>query len=103
MLRYLQGTKGYALRLGNRDSPWGGVPLQGWVDSTHAERDDSMSTTGYLFQVYGSTVYAKSVKQRCVCTSSTESELVAASQASRQGLYLRRLLYQEVIILVIGL
>jgi hypothetical protein len=88
VVRYLGGSVEYALTLG------GGEPrLQGYADSDYAgDVADRRSTTGHIFTLCGGPVSWASVKQRCVSTSTTESEYIALSEACKQGQWLRALL-----------
>ena len=53
---------------------------------------DRKSTSGCLFQLYGSTISWKSRKQQCVSISSTEAEYVSLSEACQEGVWLKLLL-----------
>jgi len=53
---------------------------------------DRRSYTGYAFLMAGCPITWESRKQRTVALSSTESEYMALSEASKEGLYIRRLL-----------
>ena len=59
------------------------------------ETKDVMSTTGYVIWMYGSVIYAESQKQRATTLSTTEAELVAASDCARMLRYIRRLLVED--------
>ena len=62
------------------DADWGG------------DLSTRRSTTGYVFQIQGSTVSWCSKRQACVSRSSTEAEYIALSTACQEGVWLRRLL-----------
>jgi hypothetical protein len=71
--------------------------LQGHVDASYAdnygdETDNRRSTTGYVFTLGGTAVSWKSSKQKVVACSTAESEYIAAYEASREAICLRRLL-----------
>ena len=69
--------------------------LIGWVDSDYAgDTDDRKSCTGYVFQVNSAPVSWRSKKQAVVTLSSTEAELVAATAAAQEAVFLRTLLSQ---------
>ena len=103
MMRYLQQTKDLCLifnpansvndllKMGLQDEH----PLYGMVDSNYTNAEDTKSTTGYVFYLYGCPIVCESKKQRATCHSTTESELIAASLAARRCNYLRRLLEQD--------
>ena len=74
--------------VGLRYSP-SSTPLSGMSDSDWAVKH---STSGYTFQYMNATVSWASKKQPTVALSSTEAEIVAASEASKEALALRGLL-----------
>lgn len=77
LVRYLRPTRtlGLRLRVGER-----GVCVTAAADAAYAVHSDRKSHTGGALMVGGgSCVLAKSAKQRIVTKSSTEAELVAAS------------------------
>ena len=90
LLRYIRGTTDLCLTfnkensnriaLGYADADWGG------------DLDTRRSTTGYIFKVYGGVVAWKSRRQNTVALSTTEAELMASSEATRQAIWLRQLL-----------
>ena len=100
MMRYLNKTKDLCLtfnpRTSKNDLQHMGLqdnhPLYGMVDSNFTNADDTKSTTGYIFYLYGCPIVCESKKQRSTAHSTTESELIAASLAARRCKYLRRLL-----------
>ncbi len=88
IMRYLKGTHNYGLLytksnssryIGFSDSDWAG------------DVDDRKSTSGYIFQVGGTSVSWKSRKQSCVALSTAEAEYVALSQAAQEAIWLRQL------------
>lgn len=89
LLRFLRGTVDYKLVYKrNEDS----TPLIGFVDADWAnDVVDRKSTSGYLFKVFGNLVVWSSKKQPIVTLSSTEAEYVAACDASREALWLRKM------------
>ena len=89
VLRYLQGTVHYGLDYRQGD----GVRLVGYIDSDWAGcASDRKSTSGYYFDL-GSTVVSCFIrKQKSVALSSFEAEYMAASQASCEAIWLRKML-----------
>ena len=75
VLRYVQGT----LVIG----------LLYYGSEVHLTR---CSTTGYVFQIQGSTVSWCSKRQACVARPTTEGEYIALSTTSQEAVWLRRLL-----------
>jgi hypothetical protein len=97
VLRYLKGTAEYSVLYGRKGiiGPEGpqGLGLQGYCDADYAgDIVDRKSVTGHLFTINGGLVTWTSTKQRCVATSTTESEYIALSEAYKQGQWLRALL-----------
>ena len=86
VLRYLRGTKDYALCY-DGDSNSG---LIAYSDSDWAEdHDDRHSTSGFVFLMANCVVSWVSRRQPTVSLSSTEAEYKAASDACRQMAWLR--------------
>jgi hypothetical protein len=86
ILRYLKGIATHALCFGGSD-----IVLQGYVDSDMAgDKDSRRSTTGYVFTVGGITVSWISKLQKVVALSTTEVEYVAATEASKEMIWLQR-------------
>ena len=100
MLRYLQGTKNLCMVFDPTNSKndlekmrlEDEYDLYGMVDSNYTGADDTKSTTGYVFYMYGCPIVCESKKQKSTSHSTTEAELIAASVATRRCIYLRRLL-----------
>ena len=89
ILRYLTGTAYYGLDY--RRS--GGVGLVGYTDSDWAGSvSDRKSTSGCCFSLGSTIVSWFSRKQKSVALSSTKAEYMAASQASCEALWLRKLM-----------
>ena len=89
VLRYLRGTSTYGLVYDGK----GGSELSGFSDSDWAgDVNTRRSTSGYVFQLGGSTVTWSCKKQATVAKSSTEAEYVALSKATQEAIWLRRLL-----------
>jgi len=87
VLRYLFG----ATRLGV--AYFSSEPLQGCVDGDWAgDVDGHRSTTGFIFTVNGGPVAWASKRQSTVATSTAEAEYVAAAMATKEALWLRKLL-----------
>jgi len=87
VLRYLRG----ATRLGVAYGTY--KPLQGYVDADWAgDVDARRSTTGFIFTLNGGPVSWASKRQSTVATSTAEAEYVAAAMATKEALWLRKLL-----------
>ena len=86
ILRYLQGTKDYALCYDGASNSG----LVAYSDSDWAEdRDDRHSTSGFVFMMANCVVSWASRRQPTVSLSSTEAEYKAASDTCRQMAWLR--------------
>ncbi|KAJ9506960.1 hypothetical protein QJQ45_016556, partial [Haematococcus lacustris] len=91
VLRYLRGTARQGLVF--RGSCSG--ELVGFCDSDYAScKQSRRSTTGYVFILSGATVSVRSKLQTTVATSTTEAEYQAAADATREALFLRKLLHE---------
>jgi len=87
VLRYLRGTT----RLGVVYS--GSEPLQGFVDAVWAgDIDGRRSTTGFVFTCNGGAIAWASKRQSTVATSTAKAECVAAAMATKEALWLCKLL-----------
>ncbi|CAH9067875.1 unnamed protein product [Cuscuta epithymum] len=89
LLRYLISTVKHGLIFSKCAS---GIELIGYVDSNYAnDRDNRKSTTSYVFTLCGSCISWKSQLQPIVALSTTESEYVAATEAFKEAIWLKRL------------
>jgi len=87
VLRYLRGTT----RLGVVYS--GSEPLQGFVDAGWAgDIDGRRPKTGFDFTCNGGAIAWASKRQSTVATSTAEAEYVADAMATKEALWLRKLL-----------
>jgi len=67
--------------------------LQGFVDSDYASnKDNRKSVTAYFYTWAGNCISWKSQQQSIVALSSTEAEYIAATEASKEAVWLRGLL-----------
>ena len=88
VLRYLQCTRDYALRIGPEDKT-----LTVYSDADWAgDRVDRKSTSGILIKLGGAAIHWKSAKQDAVALYTCESEFFAASEACRLVIWLRKML-----------
>jgi hypothetical protein len=89
ILRYIKGTPNYALFYdANAD-----FTLKGYSDSDlGGDPNDGRSTSGYYFFLGSGTISWKSKKQQSVSLCSTEAEYKGCTTASKEALWLRRLL-----------
>ena len=88
ILKYLRRTRDYMLVYSGQDL----VPI-GYTDSDfQSDQDSRKSTSGSVFTLGGGAVVWRSVKQSCIADSTMEAEYVAASEASKEAVWLRRFL-----------
>ncbi|CAI7816940.1 unnamed protein product [Closterium sp. NIES-53] len=92
-LRYLVSTPTLGL-IFNAGKPTDKMYLSGYVDADHAaDTSDRQSRTGYIFRLEPiGPISWNSSKQELLSLSSAEAEFIAASAATREGLYLQELL-----------
>jgi hypothetical protein len=89
ILRYVQGTIAYSLRYTSS----GGVMLHGFTDSDWmGSVVDRKSTSGHCFSLGSAMISWSSRKQSSIAQSTAEAEYIAASTASREAVWLRKLL-----------
>ena len=89
VLRYLQGTKDFGILLGRRSDKL----LEGYCDANYGNCEETRrSTTGYAFIFNGNLISWQSKLQATVAVSTTEVEYMAASAATKEALYLRKVL-----------
>jgi len=88
IFKYLRRTRNYMLVYSGEDL----TPL-GYTDSDFQSCLDSRkSTSGSVFTLGGGSVVWRSVKQTCTSDSTMEAEYVAASDASKEAVWLRKFL-----------
>ena len=92
-LRYLKETKSYGL-LYKGELNEGGFPEPlCYTDSDWAgDTESRKSTGGYVFILCGAAVSWKTKKQTTISLSSTEAEYVALSEATKEAIWMKRLL-----------
>lgn len=88
MLRYLRGTADLGITYGSSS-----VAIFGYSDSDlGGDPDRRRSTSGSMFLLNGGAVLWTSALQRTVAASTCEAEYIAATQATKNALWLRKLL-----------
>ncbi len=88
VLRYLTGTLDYGITFAGGDTT-----VIGYCDADFAgDLDTRRSTTGYVFIMNGGAISWQSKRQPTVAASTTEAEYMAAAQATKEALWLRKLL-----------
>ena len=88
ILRYLSGTVDKCLCFGDGDAF-----IVGYSDADYVGNvDNRRSTSGYIFTFVGGAISWRSCLQDCTSVSTTEAEYIAASDASKEAIWLSRLL-----------
>jgi hypothetical protein len=87
--KYLRRTKGMFLVYGGEKE----LVVTGYTDASfQTDQDDSKSQSGYIFMINGGAMRWKSSKQETVVDSTTEAEYIAASEAAKEGVWIRKFL-----------
>ncbi len=91
VMTYLRGTKDLKLRLGGKDKL---IKLFGYADASFIAGGDSRSQLGYCFFLNrdSGAVVARSLKDKTISLSSTESEIKALTEAIKEAIWIRGLL-----------
>ena len=86
ILKYLKRTKDMFLCYGGDQE----LAVTSYTDASwNTDPDDSKSQSGYVFILNGAAVSWRSAKQSVVAKSSTESEYIAASEASSEAIWMK--------------
>ena len=86
ILKYLRRTKNACLVYGGEEE----LVVMGSTDASfQTDKDDSKSQSGYVFTINGGVVRCKSSKQEMVADSTTEAEYIVASEAAKEGVWIR--------------
>jgi hypothetical protein len=89
VLRYLHGTIAYGLRYTSSS----GVMLHGFADSDWVGSAlDKKSTSKHCFSMGSTMISWSNRKQGPIAQSTTKAEYIAASDANREAMWLRKLL-----------
>ena len=92
VFRYLRGTASYGLCYEGRPGLDRVVDIHGFVDAYWAgDLDRRRSTSGYVFNLFGGAISWMRKRQAVVALSTTESEYMAATHASKEAVWLQRL------------
>ena len=90
ILKYLRRMRDYMLVYHGDDL----API-GYTDSDfQSDADLRKSTSGYVFTLGGAVVSSRSIKQSCIDDSTMEDEYVAASEAAKEVVWLRKFLME---------
>ena len=92
ILKYLRRTKDQFLVYGGEDN---GLVVTGYTDASFQTCiDDFRSQSGYVFCLNGGAVIWKSSKQPTVADSTTEAEYIAASEAAKEAVWVKKFVKQ---------
>ena len=90
ILKYLRRTKDVCLSYGGLDSQ---LVVTGYTDASfQSDLDDFRSQSGYVFYLNGGVVSWRSSKQSTVADSTTEAEYIAASDAAKEAVWMKKFL-----------
>ena len=88
ILKYLRRTRDYMLVYSS-----GNLETIGYTDSDfQGDIDSRKSTSGYVFTLNGGAICWRSGKQTCVADSTIEAEYVAAFEAAKEAVWLKKFL-----------
>ena len=91
ILKYLRITKNVFFVYGGEEE----LIVTGYTDASfQTNKDDSKSQSGYVFTINGGVVSWKSYKQETVADFTTEAEYIAASEATKEGVWIRKFLIE---------
>ncbi|XP_038697978.1 secreted RxLR effector protein 161-like [Tripterygium wilfordii] len=87
ILKYLRRTKDMFLVYGGEEE----LRVKGYTDASfQSDKDNFRSQSGYVFCLNGGAVSWKSSKQETVADSTTESEYIAASDAAKEAVWIKK-------------
>ncbi|KAK9006368.1 hypothetical protein V6N11_035409 [Hibiscus sabdariffa] len=87
ILMYLRRTKDVFLVYGGKEE----LRIKGYTDASfQTDKDDSRSQSGFVFCQNGGAVSWKSSKQDTVADSTAEAEYIAASEAAKEAVWIKK-------------
>ncbi|KAK8504634.1 hypothetical protein V6N12_017211 [Hibiscus sabdariffa] len=87
ILKYLKRTKDVFLVYGGEQE----LGIKGYTDASfQTDKDDSRSQSGFVFCLNGGAVSWKSLKQDTEADSTTEAEYIAASEAAKEAVWIKK-------------
>ncbi|KAL1204447.1 Retrovirus-related Pol polyprotein from transposon TNT 1-94 [Cardamine amara subsp. amara] len=87
ILKYLRNTKDKFLVYGGSDE----LVVSGFTDASfQTDKDDFRSQSGYIFCLNGGAISWKCSKQSTVADSTTEAEYIAASEAAKEAVWIKK-------------
>ncbi|KAK8663809.1 hypothetical protein V6N13_083614 [Hibiscus sabdariffa] len=95
VLKYLRRTKDVFLVYGGEEE----LHIKGYTDASfQTDKDDSRSQSGFVFCLNGGAVSWKSSKQDTVADSTTKAEYIAASEAAKEAVWIKKFITGLVVI-----
>eukprot|EP00253_Pinus_taeda_P025737 PITA_25737 len=92
IFRYLRGTNDYGLCYKGRPGLDRVLDIRGFVDADWVgDLDQRISTSGYVFNLFGGAFSWMTKKQSVVALSTTEAEYMVATHASKEAVWLQRI------------
>ncbi|KAK8600793.1 hypothetical protein V6N12_050641 [Hibiscus sabdariffa] len=87
ILKYLRRTKDVFLVYGGEEQ----LSIKGYTDASfQTDKDDSRSQSGFVFRLNGGAVSWKSSKQDTIVDSTTEAKYIAASEAVKEAVWIKK-------------
>jgi hypothetical protein len=87
ILKYLRRTKDAFLVYGGVNE----LSVKGFTDASfQSDKDDCKSQSGFVFTLNGGAVSWKSSKQETTADSTTEAEYIAASEAAKEAVWIKK-------------
>jgi hypothetical protein len=91
ILKYFTWTKDVFLVYGGEEE----LTVTGYTDASfQTDKDDSKSQSGFVFTLNGGAVSWKSSKQDTMADSTMEAEYIAASEAAKEGVWMRKFIIE---------
>ena len=90
LIAYLWHTRWYIMAVSLDRSTNGDWVIKSYIDAAFALHQDGKSHTGVFISLGGGGVFFKSVRQKIVCKSAWEAELVAQSDGASQAVWTYR-------------
>ncbi|KAL5825161.1 hypothetical protein ACOSQ3_021224 [Xanthoceras sorbifolium] len=88
ILKYIQRMRNYMFIYSHPNL----IPL-GYTDSEfQSDKDSRKSMSGSVFTLSGGAIIWRSIKQSCIADSTMEAEYVAACEAAKEAVWLRKFL-----------
>ena len=90
ILKYLRRTRDIGLIYGGEE-----LKIEGFTDASfQSDLDDCKSVSGFIFTLYGGAVSWRSSKQGTVADSTMEAEYIAANDAAKEAVWMRKFMDQ---------